>query len=152
TVTPSRFDLHIDWQGVFAPTFDVGESERFIKLRRGEWDPHFEGGSCTGDRLGAGGASPARPSNKRGRTREKHDEGYAALLAARSGALFDPDRDVWRLEFQIRREGITAFQLAPPADSGPSEGSDDLEAEVQAELSAEELPHIGTFPKLFAHR
>src|SRR5262249_18229826 len=27
-----------------------------------------------------------------------------------------------------------------------------LEAEIAAELSAEELPHLGTFPKLFAHR
>ncbi len=34
TVTPSRFDLHIDWQGGFSPTFDTGEIERFVKPRR----------------------------------------------------------------------------------------------------------------------
>ena len=34
TVTPSRFDLHIDWQGGFAPNFDAGEVARFVKPRR----------------------------------------------------------------------------------------------------------------------
>jgi hypothetical protein len=50
TVTPSRFDLHIDWQGGFAPTFDAGEVERFIKPRRLKWHPYFEGNRCTGYR------------------------------------------------------------------------------------------------------
>jgi hypothetical protein len=58
TVTPSRFDLHIDWQGGFAPTFDAGEVARFVKPRRVKWHPYFEGTRCTGYRFGAGGTHP----------------------------------------------------------------------------------------------
>jgi hypothetical protein len=60
---------------------------------------------------------------------------------------------VWRLEFQIRREGMTSFRLAPDVSIGDdSEDLTDLEAHIEAELSAEELPQLATFPKLFAHR
>jgi hypothetical protein len=158
TVTPSRIDLHVDWQGGFAPTFDAGEVDRFIKPRRVKWHPYFEGNRCTGYRFGEGGAIVARLYNKSLQARERHDTAYPALLAARSPDQFDPARDVWRLEFQLRREALTAFRpLAPVSDvAGDDEtASDDpaaLEAEIEAELAAEELPHVGTFPKLFAHR
>jgi hypothetical protein len=36
--------------------------------------------------------------------------------------------------------------LAPESDA------EDTEADIEAELSAEELPHVGTLPKLFAHQ
>ncbi len=147
TVTPSRFDLHIDWQGGFAPTFDTGEVERFIKPRRVKWHPYFEGNRCTGYRFGSD-AILARLYNKTVERKTRQDDGYFALLAARNPAAFDPDKNVWRLEFQVRREGMRSFRLAPELDA--SEG-DDLDLQVAAELSAEELPHLATFPKLFAH-
>ena len=51
---------------------------------------------------------------------------------------------MWRLEFQLRREGAKGFKLyAPPEE-------DDDEAEIEAELAAEELQHIGTLPRFFA--
>jgi hypothetical protein len=158
TVTPSRVDVHVDWQGGFAPTFDAGEVERFIKPRRVKWHPYFEGNRCTGYRFGEGGAIVARLYNKSLHARERHDTAYPALLAARSPDQFDPERDVWRLEFQLRREALTDFRpLAPISDAaGEDDATDDdpasLEAEIEAELAAEELPHIGTLPKLFAHR
>src|SRR5260221_11993172 len=63
TVTPSRFDLHVDWQGGFAPPFDAGEVERFVKPRRLKWHPHFEGTPRTGYRFGSGGPLLARLYN-----------------------------------------------------------------------------------------
>ena len=153
TVTPSRFDLHIDWQGGFAPTFDTGEVERFVKPRRLKWHPFFEGTHCTGYRFGSGDPILARLYNKSTERRARHDEGYFALLAARDLAAFDPSREVWRLEFQIRREGLTSFRLAPStAADEKKDQEDDLEAQIEAELSAEEVPHLATFPKLFEHQ
>jgi hypothetical protein len=148
TVTPSRFDLHIDWQGGFAPTFDAGEVERFVKPRRVKWHPYFEGNRCTGYRFGSGDAILARLYDKSTERRTRHDEGYFALLAARNPSTFDPDKSVWRLEFQIRREGMRSCRLAPQSDANEE---DDTDLQVAAELSAEELPHLATFPKLFAH-
>jgi hypothetical protein len=147
TVTPSRFDLHIDWQGGFTPSFDAGEVERFVKPRRLKWHPFFEGTHCTGYRFGSGTPILARLYNKSTERRARHDESYFALLAARDPAAFDPNRDVWRLEFQIRREGLRSFHLAPSTE----EDDESLDAQIEAELSAEEVPHLATFPKLFAH-
>jgi hypothetical protein len=153
TVTPSRFDLHIDWQGGFVPSFAAGEVERFVKPRRLKWHPFFEGTRCTGYRFGSGDPILARLYNKSTERRARHDEGYFALLAARDPVAFDPGCDVWRLEFQIRREGLTSFHLAPStaADETTEEQEDDREAQIEAELSAENVPHLATFPKLFEH-
>ncbi len=152
TVTPSRFDLHIDWQGGFNPTFDTGEVERFIKPRRLKWHPFFDGTRCTGYRFGSGGPLLARLYNKTVERATRQDDAYFALLAARNPETFDPEREVWRLEFQLRRAGMTAFRLAPETCSvSDDEAMGDLDAEIEAELSAEEVPHIATFPKLFAH-
>ena len=60
---------------------------------------------------------------------------------------------MWRLEFQIRREGLTSFRLAPgTAGDEQNEREGDLEAQIAAELSAEDVPHLATFPKMFEHR
>jgi len=62
---------------------------------------------------------------------------------AKNGDGYDPEQDVWRLEFQMRREGAKGFKLdAPPEE--------DDEAEIVAELAAEELQHIGTLPRFYA--
>jgi hypothetical protein len=154
TVTPSRFDLHIDWQGGFAPSFDTSEVERFVKPRRVQWHPFFEGRRRTGYRFGSGTPILARLYNKSLERRARHDEGYFALLAARDPLAFDPHEDVWRLEFQVRREGLTSFRFAPSAaaDEVTEEQENDLDTQIEAELSAEDVPHLATFPKLFEHR
>ena len=44
---------------------------------------------------------------------------------------------------------MKSFRLAPESDEDGE--AEDLDLQVAAELSAEELPHLATFPKLFAH-
>jgi hypothetical protein len=90
------------------------------------------------------GEVQARLYNKSLETREKANDAYAALLTARVGEAFDPTLDVWRLEFQLRREGVKGFRLYAPPEV------DDEEAEIEAELAAEDLQHIGTLPRFFA--
>ena len=87
----------------------------------------------------------ARLYNKTLETKEKANDSYAALLLAKNGEAYDPEQDVWRLEFQLRAGGGEGVQ-ALCATGG--RGSD--EAEIEAELAAEELQHIGTLPRFFA--
>ncbi len=141
----SRADIHIDWQGGYAPTLtNVSEELRcFIRPGRVKGALYFQGTTVTGYQFGRSQVV-ARLYNKTLETSEKGNEAYAALLSARCGDRYDPATDVWRLEFEIRREGMTGFRLyAPPEE-------DDPEDEVEAELAAEELQHIGTLPRLFA--
>jgi len=145
TVNVSRADLHIDWQGGFVPTFAAGEERRFIRARSLLWHPYIVGTTCQGYRFGSGDPLMARIYNKTVECRRRHDEGYAALLAARNGERFDASHEVWRLEFELKREALSSLKLAAELDT------EDVEADIEAELSAEELPHVGTLPKLFAH-
>ncbi len=92
----------------------------------------------------AGELSRRGSTIRRIETKEKANDAYRALLAARNGERYDPDQDVWRLEFQLRREGVKGFRLyAPPEVDDPDE-------EIEAELAAEELQHVGTLPRFFA--
>ena len=85
----------------------------------------------------------ARLYNKTLEMKEKGNEAYAELLTARCGEAFDPDQDVWRLEYELKRGGVKGFRLyAPPEEEDPSE-------EVEAEMSAEQLQHIGTLARFF---
>jgi len=148
TVSVSRFDLHIDWQGGFIPGYSAGEERRFIRPRRTLWHPFNEGNTCPGYRFGSGKTLMARLYNKTAERKKRHDESYGVLLQEHTSALsipYDPEVDVWRLEFELHREAVTSLKLAPEADA------EDTEADIEAELSAEELPHVGTLPKLFAH-
>ncbi len=141
----SRADIHVDWQGGYVPTL-IGASEevrRFIRPGKTKWAFHGQGSHPTGYSFGKGHIQ-ARLYNKTRETTEKANDAYAALLAARHGDAFDPEQDVWRLEFQLRREGVKGFKLYAP----PEEADD--EAEIEAELAAEELQHIGTLPRFFA--
>jgi hypothetical protein len=143
-VNVSRADLHIDWQGGFIPTFSEGEEWRFIRRRSLLWHPYIVGTTCQGYCFGSGDSLMVRNYNKTAECR-RHDESYAALVAARNGEGFDPTRDVWRLEFELKREALASLKLVAELDT------EDSEADIEAELSAEELPHVGTLPKLFAH-
>jgi len=141
----SRADLHIDYQGGYAPSLtNVSEEIRhFIRPGKTKGALYFQGTRPTGYAFGKGHIQ-ARLYNKTLETREKATDAYTTLLSARNGAAFDPEQDVWRLEFQVRREGVKGFKLyAPPEE-------DDDEAEIEAELAAEELQHIGTLPRFFA--
>jgi DNA repair ATPase RecN len=103
---------------------------------------HFQGCAATGIQFGRSQVV-ARLYNKTLETKEKGNEAYAELLTARCGETFDPEQDVWRLEFELKREGAKGFWLfAAPEEEDPDE-------EVEAEMSAEELQHIGTLPRFF---
>jgi len=145
TAKLSRADIHIDWQGGYAPSLSGASEElrRFIRPGKTKWAFHGQGLHPTGYSFGKGNIQ-ARLYNKTRETVEKANDAYAALLAARNSEAFEPTQDVWRLEFQVRREGAKGFKLyAPPEE-------DDDEAEIEAELAAEDLQHIGTLPRFFA--
>src|SRR5262245_11913512 len=147
-VSVSRVDLHIDWQGGFVPTYSAGEERRFIRPRRTLWHPFNEGNTCLGYRFGSGKPLMARLYNKTAERKKRHDESYGVLLqerAAANGMPYDPALDMWRLKFELHREAVTSLKLAPESDA------EDTDADIEAELSAEDLPNVGTLPKLFAH-
>src|SRR6478735_10925547 len=140
----SRADIHIDWQGGYAPTIsNLSEELRcFIRPGRVKGALYFQGDAATGIQFGRRQVV-ARLYNKTLETKEKNNDAYAELLAARCGEAFNPELDVWRLEFELKREGAKGFRLyAPPEE-------EDLDEEVEAEMSAEELQHIGTLPRFF---
>jgi hypothetical protein len=147
-VSVSRVDLHIDWQGGFIPSYSAGEERRFIPPWRTLWHPFNEGNTYLGYRFGSGKPLMARLYNKTTERKKRHDESYGVLLKEHTSAFgipYDPEIDIWRLEFELYREAVTSLKLAPESDA------EDTEADIEAELSAEELPHVGTLPKLFAH-
>jgi hypothetical protein len=47
----------------------------------------------------------ARIYNKTVQAKKAHADWYPTLLQERNGATYDPEQAVWRLEFQLRREG-----------------------------------------------
>jgi len=142
---PSRVDIHCDWQGGFAPSLAsvAQELHSFIRPGKTKWGFYGQGFHPTGYTFGKGKVQ-ARIYNKTRETREKANDAYSALLAARNGDAYDPTLDVWRLEFELKRDGIKGFRLYAEPDV------DDDDAQIEAELSAEELEHIGTLPRLFA--
>jgi hypothetical protein len=143
--------MHVDWQGGWAPSFAEGEQRRFIRPRTADWHSYASGNTCRGYRFGSGDPILARVYNKTAERAKRSDEGYAAVLVARHGSTFDPGRDVWRLEFELHREALASLKLAKIAKLAPESDAEDADADIEAELSAEELPHVGTLPKLFAH-
>jgi hypothetical protein len=141
----SRADVHIDYQGGYTPSLaNLSEELRcFIRPGKTKGALYFQGSRPTGYAFGKGHVQ-ARLYNKTLETKEKANDSYAALLLAKNSEEYDPNQDVWRLEFQLRREGAKGFKLyAPPEE-------DDDEAEIEAELAAEDLQHIGTLPRFFA--
>jgi hypothetical protein len=141
----SRADIHIDYQGGYVPSLSnvPNELRCFIRPSKTTGALYFQGSRPTGYAFGKGHVQ-ARLYNKTLETKEKANDIYATLLLAKNGEAYDPVQQVWRLEFQLRREGAKGFKLyAPPEE-------DDDEAEIEAELAAEELQHIGTLPRFFA--
>jgi hypothetical protein len=112
----SRADVHIDYQGGYAPSLsNVSEELRcFIRPGKTKGALYFQGSRPTGYAFGKGHVQ-ARPYNKTLETKEIANDSYAALLLAKNGEGYDPELDVWRLELQRRREGAKGFKLyAPP--------------------------------------
>src|SRR5215831_19916145 len=95
----SRADIHIDWQGGYAPALSslLEELRCFICPERVKGALYFQGGAATGIQFGRSQVV-ARLYNKTLETKEKGNDAYVELLTARCGEAFDPELEVWRLE------------------------------------------------------
>src|SRR5262249_48932906 len=127
----SRADIHIDWQGGYAPALAnvMDDLWRFIRPGKIKWGVYGSGLRPTGYTFGKGDVQ-ARLYNKSLEATEKSNDAYFALLIARNEERYNPALDVWRLEFQLKRDGAKGFRLYAPPDA------DDEDAELEAELSA----------------
>src|SRR5262249_56354126 len=116
------------------------DEQQWVKGVHADVTRHSVNGHVTGYAIGKT-AVRARLYNKSVEMRKAKQEWYPQLLAARNGERFDPTLDLWRLEFQLRREGVKGFRLsAKPEMSDP----DDV---IDAELAAEDLPHLHSVRK-----
>jgi hypothetical protein len=82
----SRADLHIDWQGGYAPSLTsvAADLRRFIRPGKTKWGFFGEGHSPTGYTFGKGGIQ-ARLYNTTREVTEKSNDTYFALLVVRAG-------------------------------------------------------------------
>ena len=136
----SRLDLFLDWQGGWHPTFDNGDERAFIKRMHAEVGRYSVNGKVNGYEIGKSSVR-GRIYNKTVQAKKKHVEWYPTLLQERNGLRFDPEQDVWRLEFQLRREGVKGFRLSAKPDAS------DPDEVIDAEIDAEDLPHIHSVRK-----
>lgn len=138
----SRLDLYEDWQGGWHPTFKDDDDQYFIKRVHADVGRYSVNNKVTGYEIGKS-AVMARIYNKTVQAKKKHLDWYPTLLQERCGARYDTTQDVWRLEFQLRREGVKGFRIyAKPDASDP----DDM---IDAEIEAEDLPYVHSVRKAF---
>jgi len=110
----SRADIHIDWQGGHAPHLSNRSEELrcFIRPGRVKGALYFQGGAATGIQFGRSQVV-ARLYNKTRETKEKGNDAYAELLTARCANDFNPEQDVWRLEFELKRGAPRVSAVCP---------------------------------------
>jgi len=138
----SRLDLHLDWQGGWLPQLTDAQARLFMCPRRCVWHPWMSGNNFTGYHFGKGKVQ-ARIYNKTNEVKQKPKQQgwYLELLRQRNGDVFNPDLAVYRLEFQLLRDGVKGFYLY----SKPNV-TDDNE-DILAELECEDLPRISNVRK-----
>lgn len=140
TARCSRLDPYIDWQSGWHPTFEGGDERCFVKRSHANVDRYSCDGAITGYSIGKGELR-ARIYNKTQQMQQARIEWYSELLTARNGDCYDLEQPIWRLEFQLLREGVKGFRLyAKPEVDDPDEV-------IDAELEAEDLPHIHSVRK-----
>jgi hypothetical protein len=100
----SRLDLFMDWQGGWHPTFEVNDENGFIKRVHAEVGRYSVNGKVNGYEIGKS-AVRGRVYNKTVQCKKKHVEWYPTLLRERNGLRYNAEQDLWRVEFQLRREG-----------------------------------------------
>jgi hypothetical protein len=139
----SRYDFHLDFQGGWCPTLQEGEQRQFVKPSRASWAPHMTGQTCTGYTIGKR-RIVARIYNKTLEATIRNNDEYFKLIEQHAGGKYDPMSEIWRVEFQLRREGVQGFCIL-----GQQEDHEELTTEEQilAEMEGEDLPTIGTLQK-----
>jgi len=136
----SRLDLYLDWQGGWHSAFASGDERPFVKRVHADGDRFSCDGEVTGYAVGSG-AVWARLYNKSVQVKKKHLQWYPEWLRACQGPAYDEAVAVWRVEFQLRREGVKGFKLRAQPEMS------DLDDVIDAELEAEDLPHTGSVGK-----
>jgi len=122
------------------PAFEHGDERSFVKRVHADVGRLSCDGAITGYTVGKT-AVLARLYNKSLQTKKKRVEWYPELLCVRNGSRYDPEVDVRRLEFELRREGLVGFKLR-----GEPEASDPDE-EIEAELAGKDLPRLHSVRK-----
>jgi hypothetical protein len=136
----SRLDLHLDWQGGWHPEATSLQERQFIRPARVKWNSYMEGDTCLGYQFGKKRIM-ARVYDKTQQTAIKHITWYDAYLKERAGDAYNPDQPVWRLEYEIVRDGMKGFSLETTLELTDE---DDV---IEAEMEGEDLPNIGSVPK-----
>jgi hypothetical protein len=140
TARCSRLDLHADWQGGETPTYEETWEKHFLFPGRASHARLGEGQHCTGYTFGKKNLM-ARIYDKTIQAKKGHLDWYFELIRQRNGDAYNPELNIWRLEFQLIRDGVKGFKLyTKPRFS-------DSDETVEEELEAEDLPHIGSVRK-----
>jgi hypothetical protein len=139
----SRLDLHLDWQGGWEPSLTEVEVRQFIRPSRVKWQPHLEGDRCTGYAFGKKRIM-ARIYNKTIEATAKSNDEYFALIRQHAGDTYNPEQSIWRIEFELKREGAKGFALVTQQEDYDTATDDE---QIEAELEGEDLPTIGTLKK-----
>jgi hypothetical protein len=129
----SRLDLFIDWQSGWHPTFEHSDEQAFIKRVHAEVGRYSVNGNVNGYEIGKSSVR-GRIYNKTVQAKKKHVDWYLLLLKDRNGDRYNPEMDVWRLEFQLRREGVKGFRLYAKPDAS------DPDAVIDAEIEQKTCP------------
>ena len=106
----TRVDFAVDFQGWIPVLTDIDRFTRRARKRAAYWD----GDALTGFAFGRGGEISARIYDKTREIRESNKTWFIPVWQEFPG--FEPEEPVWRLEFQLRREGIRSFR---PGDGVP---------------------------------
>lgn len=116
-MTLSRIDLFVDFVASVEPTAFPGA--HWVKRCR-KRDIHEDRDYVTGISFGAGNEVSARLYDKT-RELEKSGKEYLKPLWAERG--WEPGQTVWRMEFQVRREGLPEALKGPALDAVPQLGA-----------------------------
>lgn len=108
----SRVDLCSDFQG-WTPTLE--DVDNFCRPPRLKWSPICAGDSMQTLNMGNRGAIFMRLYDKKREIVEASGKSWFEDLWSQTEG-YDPGADVWRLEFQLRREPLKSFQRAGGPD------------------------------------
>jgi len=103
----------------------------------------MSGDICTGYTFGKRRIMARIYNKTKQATHEENDE-YFELVRQQAGDQYDPTQDIWRVEFQLRREGVEGFCIVTEQEDYDDQTIDE---QIAAEIEGEDLPTLGTLKK-----